>query len=283
MRRWNWTIGTLAAVACGVLLVTGNVFAGNTISVELSDDGVLTILGDRESNMAFLAVRDGFVGAEVTTSSDRASMDVPIEEVRCINFQLGDGNDDFRFWCHDVLTADVNVDGGRGDDQISCYGDLRDPDQRNPDARIDGSFCVNTGAGVDNMGVVGLVVSGTVRVSTGHGRDSVVFSAWNYYDSNEERWAAISCEIGGGALINTGLNDDLVFFKAAGNSEDVLALAVTGDLEVECGQGDDLIDCSNGHSIVVVGGTALLSGGQGEDYHDEGIIADETIIIGFED
>lgn len=261
-----------------------------SVSVHLTSEGELRILGDDQRNRVVLSVRDGIIGAAISTFHDGVEEWVlrgePIESVDTITCILGDGNDELRSWCQDTLQADVDVDTGRGADRMTWYGDLRSTALRNPAAAIAGDLSINTGLDDDGVSFQGQVVLGTTFISTGHGADNIAISS-SFSDGDFDQAIGIPSEFGGGLYINTGLHNDIVNFNVQrigdSYSADGVAAMIGVFLEVQCGQGDDSVGAFWSPTIVDVLGTARIVGGQGSDSCEDVIIlADELTKIGFE-
>lgn len=263
------------ALATFVFVAVGQpqpAFPDGNVSVALLADGTLTITGGNSANgidvyvpatqPGTILVEGTLFGEGPTTINGSTHFTVALRLVESIVVSTGGERD------HVTLSAD---------------------DPENP-LIVPGDLEIQTGQFRDFVWMSNVVVGGQVSINTGQQDDHVRIA---------------DCYINGDLVVDTGNNGQPVF------REDVFIsqVAVGGDTGILTGHGDDyvVIHASDFHGILAIGlgegddvlnfqlfgpaedptttaGTALLSGGQGDDHLDlpSLLAAGELAIIGFE-
>ncbi len=266
--------------AAGLSLCQTQANAEGNITVEL-DNGVLSIVGDAESNDIIIREIGGFyfIGGNdldyprtyfrwlipsfwdnyppttVNGVSEPMILD-PDQTSEITDIVVIGGGGDENLLIMGSFTGSIHVDSGAGRDRVTFLA-IED--------EVTGDLSIDTGKDDDTVSIAWLLVHGNVDISTGHGVDRVFLSGLTLFL--------------GDATINTGLHDDLL---TAGGEDNYVA----GNLLVQMGQGDDFVAglFGFGGPQWEIDGSALFHGGQGYDPLPDttDLIANPLEIVGFE-
>lgn len=215
---------SIIAAACFNLLAAGSTFAADNINVELSEEGVLSIVGEKlhPSSSSYPFLRLHAVDGELhflTGSTINGQMNpVPydLDEVTEISVR---SIDDLHLWLIDpFLIADLSIDARKVTIVSFAAPDL---------GAIIGTTSITNGLDRGDIFISRVAFVGNVEISTGHGADYVNFGSFDDISP-----FAGPVDIWGNLSINTGQGGDELGFSNLGTY-------VEGDIDIQMGQGFD--------------------------------------------
>jgi hypothetical protein len=258
-------LSTLMAF-CGILFATDSTFAGNNVAVELSEEGVLTIVGEQllqgqplSHPSVFVTVENGWVTVEgaFDATLNEQDADLPFSESEVTAISASDLST-FRLEIFEHLCADVSVDAQR----IFMTAPFFENDLSN--AGVIGNTRINSGRASVTIYLYGIGFVGDVDITTGLGPEIIQIgrSPIGY---------VAPVTIQGNLFMDTAQDTGIVEFSFAD---------VFGDVWCDLGQGDDSFA---GYGLKVFGNAVLLGGPGSDSYFGDPIVEGALIVFGFED